>query len=69
MAVPHAAFGDDMVGKFLHVGAAALEHGDFHAAVVIEMHVQRRLREIVAVMKVAGEPLAADRAPRGRRCK
>ncbi len=57
MAVPHAALGDDVVGKFLHVGATALEHGDFHAAVVIEMHVQRGLRQIVAMMEVAGQPL------------
>ena len=57
MAVAHAALGDDVVGELLHVGAAALEHGDLDAAFVIEMHVQRRMRQIVAVVKVAGQPL------------
>ena len=46
MAVAHAALGNDVIGKFLHVGAAALEHRDLHAAVVAEMYVQRRLREM-----------------------
>ena len=45
VAVAYAALGDDVVGEFLHIGAAALEHGDFEAVVVIEMHVQRRLGE------------------------
>ena len=57
MAMAHAAFGDDVVGKFLHVGATAFEHGNFHAAVVIEMHVQCRLGEIVPVMEVADQAL------------
>jgi hypothetical protein len=57
VAVAHAALGDDVVGEFLHFGAAALEHGDFHAALVVEMHVQRRVGEIVPGVKVAGEPL------------
>src|SRR6202035_615758 len=57
VAVAHAALGNDAVGELLHVGAAALEYGDLHAAFVVEMHVQRRLRQIVAVVEVAGETL------------
>lgn len=56
-AMTDTAFGDDAVGKLLHVGAAPLQYGDLHAAVVIDMHVQSRLSEIVAVMKVARQPL------------
>ena len=57
VAVAHAALGDDAVGELLHVGALALEHGDFETAFVVEMHVQCGVREIVAVVEVAGEPL------------
>lgn len=57
MAVTHATLGDDVVGEVLHVGAAAFEHRDFHAAVVVEMHVQRRLRQIVAFVKIVRQPL------------
>jgi hypothetical protein len=48
LTVAHAALGDNMVGKPLHVGAAAHEHGDFETIRVVEMHMQRRLRQIVA---------------------
>ncbi len=66
MTVTHAALGDDVIGKFLHVETAAFEHGDFHAAVVIEVHVQRCLREIVTIRLVASSPPhseQSDRAP------
>jgi hypothetical protein len=62
VAVAHAAFGNDVIGELLHVGAAALEYGDFHAAFVVEVHVQRRLRQIVAVVKIAGQALGNSRA-------
>jgi hypothetical protein len=62
VAVAHAALGDDAVGEVLHVGAAAFEHRDFHAAIVVEMHVQRRLREIVAFVKIVRSRLGRSRA-------
>src|SRR6516225_2730335 len=43
VSVAHPALGNDVVGKVLHVRAASLEHGNFHAALLIEMDVQRRL--------------------------
>jgi hypothetical protein len=56
VAVAHAALGDDVVGEFLYFGAAALQHGDFETAIVIEMDVQRGVREIVPLVEVAREP-------------
>ncbi len=51
VAVAHAALGDDMIGEGLHLGALALEHRYLHAILLVEMHVQRRLRQIVMVME------------------
>ena len=51
----HATLGNDVVGELLHVSAEAFEHGDLHAALVVEMHVQRRLREIVAFVEIMRE--------------
>jgi len=42
-----------MVGKSLYVRTAPLEHGDFETAVMIEMNMQRRLRQIVMIVKIA----------------
>jgi hypothetical protein len=55
MAVAHAPLGDDVISEFLHIRAASLEHSDLHAVLMVEVHVERRLREIVAVMEVASE--------------
>ena len=44
VAVAHATLGDDALGELLHVGALALEDRNLHAAFVVEMHMQRRLR-------------------------
>jgi hypothetical protein len=55
MAVAHAPLGDDVISEFLHFRAASLEHSDLHAVLMVEVHVERRLREIVAVMEVASE--------------
>ena len=41
MTVANATLGNDVVGKILHVGAAALEHRHLHATVVVQMNVQR----------------------------
>ena len=52
LPVAHATFGDDVIGELLHVGAASLEHCHLHATVVIQMNVQRCLREIVVIVEV-----------------
>ena len=57
VAVTHAAFGNDVVGEVLHVGTPPLEHGDFHATLLIEVHVQRRLGKVVVIVEIAGEAL------------
>ena len=44
MTVTNAALGDDVVSEFLDFGATSPEHRDLHAAFVIEVHVQSRLR-------------------------
>ncbi len=54
VAVAHAALRDDVIGERLHVVALALEHRHFEAAVVIEMNVERRLREAMLRMEVLG---------------
>ena len=54
VAVAHAALRDDVIRERLHLGALALEHRHFEAAVVIEMNVERRLREAVLRMEVLG---------------
>src|SRR5436853_2435468 len=51
-AIPHPAFGDDMVGEMLELGAAALQRRHLHAVVVVEMNVQRGHREIVMTMVI-----------------
>ncbi len=37
VAMAHAALGDDVSCKLLHVGAAPLEYRDLHATFVVEM--------------------------------
>ncbi len=41
-AVAHAALGDDVVGEMADLAAGALQRRHLHAAVVVEMDVQRR---------------------------
>ena len=57
LAVSHAAFGDDVVGELLHLSAGSLQHRHLHATFVVEVNMQRRLREIMMIVKIAGEPL------------
>jgi hypothetical protein len=37
LAMPHACFGDDFIGKLPHLMYRALEHHGFYALIVIEM--------------------------------
>jgi hypothetical protein len=57
LPVAHAAFGNDVVGEFPHVGPASFEHRHLHAALVVQVNVQRRLRQIMVIVEVAGKPL------------
>ncbi|GCU88749.1 hypothetical protein HmCmsJML035_01851 [Escherichia coli] len=50
MPVPHAALGDDVIGKMLHVAHVTFQHGDFQTVVVINVHMQSSNREIVVMM-------------------
>ena len=56
LPMTHAAFGHDVVGKFLHVNTASFEDRHLHAALLVQMNVQRRLREVMVIVKVAGQP-------------
>jgi hypothetical protein len=53
----HAALSDDVIGKMLHVGSTPFKHCNLHAALLVEMHVQRRLGEVVMLVEIAGKPL------------
>ena len=57
VAVAHAALGDNVIRKRLHVGAPALEHRDLETAIVVEMNMKRRLREVVVRMEVPRQTL------------
>ena len=41
LAVAHAALGDHMIGKWLHIVGLAPEHGHLQAGLMVEMHMQR----------------------------
>ncbi len=56
LPMAHAALSNDVVGKMLHVGAAALEHRHLHTALVVQMNVQCCLREVMVVVEVASKP-------------
>jgi len=53
----HSAFGDNVVGSALHIRATSLEHCNFHATLLIEMHVQRRLCQVAMFVEIAREAL------------
>jgi hypothetical protein len=55
-AITDAAFGNDAVGEPPHVRAAALQHGHFHAMVMIEVNVKGCLRQIMTAMRRLYEP-------------
>ena len=55
LTVSHPSFGDDVVGELLHVFAGSLQDRHLHAALVVQVDVQRRPREIMMIMKIARE--------------
>src|SRR5262245_28150647 len=54
-AVAHAALGDHVLGEVLHRAGLALEHGHLHAAVVVEVDVERGQRQLVVVVERLGQ--------------
>ena len=56
-AVAHAALGDHVLGEVLHGAGLALEHGHLHAAVMVEVDMQRRQRQLVVIVEGLGQPL------------
>ncbi len=56
LAVSHTAFADHVVGELLHFAARSLQHGHLHATFMVEMNVQRRLREVMVIVKIARKP-------------
>jgi hypothetical protein len=57
VAVAYAALCNDVIGELLHFRAAAFEERHLEAAVMIEVYVECRLREVMAVVEAARQPL------------
>ena len=57
LTVTHTAFGDDLLSEVADVDQRALEHGYLHAAVVVEMDVHGRNRQIVVRVRAVGQAL------------
>ena len=57
MTMANAAFRDNVFGEPLHFGPAPLEYGDFHATLLIEVHVQRRLCQVAVFVEIACKAL------------
>jgi hypothetical protein len=55
--VTDATFSNDAVREPSHVSGAALQHRNFHAVLMIEMNVERRLCQIMTVVRRLHEPL------------
>ena len=54
LPVPHAAFGNDVIGKLPHVFTGSFKDRHLHAALVVQVDVKRRLREIMMIVETAG---------------
>jgi len=57
VSMTHSAFGNNVVGNALHIRATPLKHSNFHATLLIEMHVQLRLCEVMVLVEIACEAL------------
>lgn len=56
-SVTYATLGDDMLGEIADIVHRAPQHRDLHAAIVIEVDVQRSDRQIMVVMENPGQAL------------
>jgi len=68
--MPHAALGDDLVGKFAHLVGSPPEDRDLYAAVAIEVDVHGFDRQVVVIVRRPEEALglhATARPPNGAR--
>jgi hypothetical protein len=57
LSVAHSALCGDVLSEMTNVVHRAAQNCDLEAALVVEMHMHRRQRQIVVVVKRAGEPL------------
>ena len=57
LPISDASLRDDVVGHVLHRVRLPLEHSDLKAALSVEVHMQRRDREMVVAMELVGEPI------------
>jgi hypothetical protein len=57
LAVPYSALRHDMLGEMLNLVGSTAQHVHLHAAVMVEVHVQRRERQRVMVVEGARQPL------------
>jgi hypothetical protein len=55
--VTDPALGEEVPRKVAHIAHRALQQGNLETAVMVQMHVHRCNRQIVAVMKRPGQPL------------
>ena len=53
LPVSHPAFGDDVIGEFLHVFTGSLQDRHLHAALMVQVDVKRGLGEIMMIVEVA----------------
>src|SRR5262249_24497286 len=52
VAVAHATLRDDVIRKFLHLGASAFKYSHLKTTVMVEMDMQRRLRKAVMGVEI-----------------
>jgi len=57
MTIANPTLRDHMLGKFLNFRPAPLQDGDFQTAIVIDVNVQRRLSQIMMIVKFLGQTL------------
>jgi hypothetical protein len=62
VTMAHATFRDDAIRERSHLRAFALQRRQFEATVVVEMDMERRLRDAVMVMKFVHSRLGSSRA-------
>ncbi len=56
MAVPHPALGNDVLGECLYLCTTSPQHRHLKTGIVVDVYVKRRLREIVVIVEIPGQP-------------
>ena len=62
-SVAHPALGGDVIGEMTDVVHRAAQYCDLEAALVVEMHMHRRQRQIAVVVEGTGQPLGERARP------